>query len=214
MAQEQVIQAKERTKATRNRVLLIVGVLAAMFLLFLFLSRDNNKDTADTSVPAVTSTTITTATTTTAANPTTTAAVTPSSAVAEKLPEAIATKPVVKVPSGPAPKTLQKTDLVVGTGPAVTEGSDVVVNYVGVSYSTKEEFDTSWGREPFPVQNVGQAQVIDGWNQGLVGMKEGGRRQLIIPADLAYGPNSPSPQIAPNETLIFVVDALKVTPKS
>ena len=88
----------------------------------------------------------------------------------------------------------------------------MLVNYVGVSWSTKKEFDASWGRSPFPVENVGQAGVIAGWNEGLIGMKEGGRRQLIIPPDKAYGDTGQG-DIKPGETLVFVVDAVKVTPK-
>ena len=201
LAQAQVVEAKERGKATRSRVLWIVGILVALLALFLFLSRGNTDKAADTTVPA-------------APKEIPAATTVPATTAPAKLPAAIGTKPVVSVPSGPAPKSLQKTDLVVGKGPEVTAGSNVLVNYVGVSYSTKEEFDTSWGRAPFSVDDVGNASVIKGWNEGLVGMKEGGRRQLVIPADLAYGASSPSPKIKANETLIFVIDAIKVTPKA
>jgi peptidylprolyl isomerase len=129
---------------------------------------------------------------------------------------AAATKPEVKVPDGPPPTTLVINDLIEGTGPEVKAGDTAVVQYVGVSYSTGKQFDASWDRgsppdyEPFAVENVGMAQVIDGWNEGIPGMKVGGRRQLIIPPDLAYGPDGRPPVIGPNETLIFVIDLLEI----
>lgn len=123
---------------------------------------------------------------------------------------ASATKPVVDVPSGPAPTTLQIKDLIVGTGPAAATGQTVTVQYVGVDYATKKQFDASWDRgQPFPFP-LGQAQVIKGWDQGVVGMKVGGRRELIIPPDLAYGAQGYPPAIQPNATLVFVVDLVSI----
>ena len=120
------------------------------------------------------------------------------------------TKPVVTVPSGPPPTTLQIKDLVVGTGPAAAVGQQLTMQYVGVAYSTKQQFDASWDRgQPFPFV-LGQGQVIKGWDQGLVGMRVGGRRQLIIPPDLGYGASGSPPAIGPNETLIFVVDLVAI----
>lgn len=119
-------------------------------------------------------------------------------------------KPSVAVPDGAPPKTLQITDIITGSGPEATAGKTVEVHYVGVAYSTKQEFDASWDRgSPFAF-TVGAGNVIRGWDQGVPGMKVGGRRQLIIPPDLAYGPNGTGP-IGPNETLIFVIDLLKVS---
>jgi peptidylprolyl isomerase len=116
------------------------------------------------------------------------------------------TKPKVTVPNGAPPKELVEKDLEVGTGPAAKAGDEVTVQYVGVGYDTKEEFDASWDRgEPFTF-NLGAGEVIPGWDQGVEGMKVGGRRELVIPADLAYGPTGSPPAIGPNETLIFVVD--------
>ncbi|MCA1726348.1 MAG: FKBP-type peptidyl-prolyl cis-trans isomerase [Actinobacteria bacterium] len=120
---------------------------------------------------------------------------------------------MVQVPAGPPPEELVIEDLTTGTGPEIVEGQTAVVHYVGVAYSTGEEFDASWdhpGAEPFPVENVGQAQVIAGWNLGIPGMKVGGRRQLIIPPELAYAERGYPPVIAPNETLIFVIDLLAI----
>jgi peptidylprolyl isomerase len=115
-------------------------------------------------------------------------------------------KPTVDVPAGDAPKTLQSKDIVVGTGAEAANGQKVSVQYVGVSFSTKKQFDTSWGKgSPFSFI-LGAGKVIEGWDQGVVGMKVGGRRQLVIPPDLAYGPGGYPPVIAPNETLVFVID--------
>ena len=115
-------------------------------------------------------------------------------------------KPTVDVPAGDAPKTLQSKDIVVGTGAEAANGQKVSVQYVGVSFSTKKQFDASWDRgSPFKF-TLGAGDVIQGWDQGVVGMKVGGRRQLVIPPDLAYGPGGYPPVIAANETLVFVID--------
>ncbi len=121
-----------------------------------------------------------------------------------------ATKPDVEVPGGPPPKQLEVEDITEGDGAEAQEGDSVTVEYVGVSYSTGKEFDSSWERaEPFTF-TLGGGQVIKGWDEGIVGMKVGGRRQLIIPPDLAYGKQGAPPDIGPNETLVFVVDLVDV----
>jgi peptidylprolyl isomerase len=118
----------------------------------------------------------------------------------------LAQKPDVKVPSGPAPKLLQVDDLVEGTGDAAKAGDTVTVDYVGVLYKNGKQFDASWDRgEPFQFQ-LGAGGVIQGWDQGLVGMKVGGRRMLTIPANLGYGTEGAPPDIPPNAPLVFVVD--------
>jgi peptidylprolyl isomerase len=119
------------------------------------------------------------------------------------------TKPKIVVPSSPPPKALVKNDLVVGTGPEAKGGDEVTVHYVGVGYTSKKEFDASWGGEPFSFA-LGSGLVIAGWEAGIVGMKVGGRRELVIPGALGYGPEGSPPEIGPNETLIFVVDLLGV----
>jgi peptidylprolyl isomerase len=122
------------------------------------------------------------------------------------------TKPKVEVPDGPPPDELESEDLVVGDGAEAKPGDTVTMEYVGVSYSNGKEFDSSWERpEPFTFQ-LGSGQVIPGWDQGIPGMKVGGRRQLIIPPDLAYGEAGSPPDIGPNETLVFVVDLTDVEP--
>ena len=137
---------------------------------------------------------------------TTTTATSTESTTAEAEP----TKPVVKVPEGAPPKKLEIKDLSRGTGAVAEAGDEVTVQYVGVDYKTGEEFDASWERgEPFAFQ-LGGGQVIPGWDQGVEGMRVGGRRELIIPPDLAYGAAGAPPAIAPNATLVFVVDLLGV----
>jgi peptidylprolyl isomerase len=150
---------------------------------------------------------------------TSTAASTPAATTTEAAPPAettettattedpsLAQKPEVKVPSGPAPKLLQVDDLVEGTGDAAKAGDTLTVDYVGVLYKNGKQFDASWDRgEPFQFQ-LGTGNVIQGWDQGLVGMKVGGRRMLTIPANLGYGSEGAPPDIPPNAPLVFVVD--------
>lgn len=120
-------------------------------------------------------------------------------------------KPEIDFPEGEAPKELKIRDIVVGEGAEAKKGQNVSVRYVGVTFETGEEFDASWNRSPnefrFP---LGAGRVIKGWDQGVVGMKVGGRRELTIPAHLAYGDQSPTPAIPKGSTLIFVVDLLAV----
>ena len=125
-------------------------------------------------------------------------------------PGAKKTKPKVAVPSGPPPKQLEIEEIEEGTGAEAKKGDAVSVQYVGVGYESQEEFDSSWSRnEPFSFQ-LGAGMVIPGWDQGVEGMKVGGRRELIIPPELAYGEAGSPPAIGPNETLIFVIDLLAV----
>jgi FKBP-type peptidyl-prolyl cis-trans isomerase len=119
-------------------------------------------------------------------------------------------KPEIDFPGGNPPAELEIKDIWEGDGPEAKAGQHVTVHYVGVSFSTGEEFDASWNRNsPFTFP-LGGGRVIKGWDQGVQGMKVGGRRQLTIPAHLAYGNQSPTPAIKPGETLIFVVDLLSV----
>jgi peptidylprolyl isomerase len=119
-------------------------------------------------------------------------------------------KPVVTVPKGVSPKKFAYKDIVEGNGAAAKSGDKVSVQYVGVGFDTEKEFDSSWSRnEPFSF-TLGGGEVIKGWDKGVEGMKEGGRRELLIPGELAYGAAGSPPTIGPNETLIFVIDLLKV----
>ncbi len=115
-------------------------------------------------------------------------------------------KPEIDFPGGEPPKNLEITDVWEGDGPVAKTGDTVQVHYVGVAYSTGEEFDASWNRgEPLQFR-LGVGQVIAGWDQGVQGMKVGGRRQLVIPPDLAYGDRGAAGAIAPGETQIVVCD--------
>ena len=120
-------------------------------------------------------------------------------------------KPSIESPGGEAPAELQKEDIVTGKGRTAKEGDNVSVQYVGVNWSNGAEFDASWNRgEPFTF-TLGAGNVIPGWDEGVQGMKEGGRRRLVIPPDMGYGEQgTPDGSIPPNETLIFVVDLEKV----
>jgi len=128
-----------------------------------------------------------------------------------KPPPALQTKPVVTVPKGAPPKKLVIKDIVVGSGQPASAGQTVTVNYVGVLYKTGAEFDSSWKRnQPFTTA-LSAGSVIPGWVQGIAGMRVGGRRELIIPPNLAYGKSGSPPTIPPNSTLVFVVDLLSVS---
>jgi len=117
-------------------------------------------------------------------------------------------KPEVDFPGGEPPTELQVSDIWEGDGAVAKAGDTVSVHYVGVAYSTGEEFDASWNRgEPLEFR-LGVGQVIAGWDQGVQGMRVGGRRQLIIPPGLAYGDRGAGNAIAPGETLIFVCDLI------
>lgn len=119
-------------------------------------------------------------------------------------------KPEVDFPGGEPPADLEIKDLWKGEGQEAKAGDSVSVHYVGVAFSTGEEFDSSWNRGTPLRFNLGAGQVISGWDQGVQGMKVGGRRQLTIPAHLAYGDRGAPGAIAPGETLIFVCDLVAV----
>ena len=113
------------------------------------------------------------------------------------------------VPDEPATE-LETTDVIEGDGAVAAEGDEVEVEYVGVGQSSGQEFDSSWeSPEPFSFK-LGAGDVIPGWDQGVAGMSEGGRRLLVIPGELGYGPTGQPPDIGPNETLVFAVDLVKV----
>lgn len=120
------------------------------------------------------------------------------------------TKPDVSIPDTTPGRQLKVEDLAVGEGEQATKGRKVDVHYVGVAWSTGEQFDASWDRgEPLSFR-LGAGEVIVGWDQGVEGMKVGGRRRLTIPPALAYGSRGAGGVIKPNETLVFVVDLVAV----
>jgi peptidylprolyl isomerase len=123
----------------------------------------------------------------------------------------MAEKPQVDVPSDQPPSyQLELEDLVAGDGEEATPGSIVEVHYVGVSWKTGQEFDASWDRGDTFKFGLGKGQVIRGWDEGVSGMKVGGRRRITIPPDLAYGKRGAGGVIGPDETLVFVVDLIGV----
>ena len=139
----------------------------------------------------------------TAATPTPQATATPDNTDTTK-------KPKVTVPDELPPDELQIEDIVKGKGPAAKKGDKLTMQYVGLTWSTSVEFDTSWDSgEPFTF-TLGKGKVIPGWDQGIPGMRQGGRRQLTIPAELAYGAQGSPPKIGPNECLRFIIDLVKI----
>jgi peptidylprolyl isomerase len=136
-------------------------------------------------------------------------------AATPKVPADLAAEPTFSVPSDCSPSKLQTKDLITGTGATVQAGQTITVNYVGKVCKTGKVFDASWTRHQLfttalsPTSATTQG-VIPGWVQGIAGMKVGGRRELIIPASLAYGPAGQPPTIPPNSTLVFVVDLIAV----
>jgi peptidylprolyl isomerase len=120
-------------------------------------------------------------------------------------------KPTVDIPSGEAPPAdLVIDDLEVGSGPEARSGMNVTVHYVGVAWSDGKQFDASWDRGDTFEFGLGRGQVIAGWDQGVAGMKVGGRRRITIPAHLGYGDRGAGGVIKGGETLVFVVDLVDV----
>jgi peptidylprolyl isomerase len=151
---------------------------------------------AGATADSVTATTTTSGSTTTSATSTST---TP-------LPTALKTKPKVVAPTGPPPKTLAIKDLIKGTGPVATATSTVTVQYVGVLYKGGKQFAASWDDGSGQPTSLPLSGVIKGWEQGIPGMRVGGRRELIIPPNLGYGAAGSPPKIPANATLVFVID--------
>ena len=121
-------------------------------------------------------------------------------------------KPHVYVPPGETPPAeMVIEDLEVGDGAEATSGNNVEVHYVGVSWRTRQQFDASWDRGDTFEFRLGAGQVISGWDEGVAGMKVGGRRRLVLPPDKAYGKRGAGGVIGPDETLVFVVDLLGLT---
>ena len=147
--------------------------------------------------------------TTTTPAPTTTL---PPIPVPDRSPAGTAGKePTITVPPGSAPTHLESSDLIVGTGATAKPGDVVTVQYVLATYSSKKEIQASWTSQPFTFTlDATPEQVISGWDKGVVGMKVGGRRELIIPPALGYGDRSAGPGISANDTLVFIIDLLKI----
>lgn len=192
-------EAKRRKTMRRTVIIAIVAVVVVTSAAYFF------------SGSSTTTTTTSTAVTTTTSNvTTTTAAPVKFSPVASPSPAGtFGTAPTVVVPAGTAPTTPEMSDLIVGTGPIAKIGQKLTMQYVLATYSTHKVIQSSWTAQPFTF-TLGVGQVIPAWDKGLVGMRVGGRRELIVPPSLGYGATSPGTGIAANDTLVFVVDLLKV----
>ena len=191
----------------------VVGAFGALGLASCSSSPSNSSASSNVASTSHTGSGPSTTTTTVAAGVSSTTtpggAITPIPA-ADRSPAGTAgTAPTIKIPSGTPPTSLQSADLITGTGATAQTGDNVTVQYVLGTYSSGKEVQSSWTSQPFSF-TLGAGQVIPGWDQGVVGMKVGGRRELIIPPSLGYGDQSPGAGIAPNDTLVFVIDLLKV----
>lgn len=120
------------------------------------------------------------------------------------------TKPSITIPDGDAPTELVVVDEIEGDGAEAKRGQRVVVHYAGVAWSNGREFDSSWSRNDTFDFRLGAGEVISGWDEGVAGMKVGGRRRLTIPPHMGYGSRGAGGVIKPNETLVFVVDLVDV----
>ena len=190
---------RQKRSSQIKRSVIVAAVLLASLFIVQKLTGGSGKKTA---VSAAGSTTTTTAAA--ASGPKTTCP-------ASGFDPALAKKPTIDVPKQPA-TALGKDDLVVGTGEVVPEGATIQARYVGVDQATGKEFDSSWKRGCDPSE-FSLTQVIPGWTQGIPGMKVGGRRLLTIPGDLGYGAAGQSAAgIGPNDTLVFVVDVVAISP--
>lgn len=189
LAAKKRAQAKRRKKIMNNALIGLSGVAVVALLLFVFGVFDGD--------PATDPQASASASPSTGAGP---------AQIPDDADPALLEKPTVTAGTGEVTE-LKVTPLITGTGPAVQSGQTVYVNYVGVNYATGEEFDTSWGRQPFNF-TIGRGDVIQGWDQGLLGVTVGSRVQLDIPAALAYPQNTSGD--ATSGALRFVVDVIAV----
>jgi peptidylprolyl isomerase len=205
---ERMQRHAQRRKNIRRGVIvgvvavLVIGIGAALF--------SGGKSPATTT----TTTAAATATTTTTAPTTTTTVVVPSSFAAVADPSAAGVfgkAPTVTVPTGAAPSVMELSNLITGHGTLARQNDTVEMQYVLATYSSGKVVQSSWTSSPFTTPLTNGA-VIPGFFDGVVGMRVGGRRELVIPPSLGYGDTSPGTGIAKNDTLVFVIDLLKVTP--
>jgi len=201
-------KAKKRRRQIRNTI--IVAVIAGIVIGIVFLTSSNNTPKKSATTTTTTTTAPTTTTTTVAGSTTTTVPATIAAIPAADLsPAGTAGKaPTVVVPPGSPPTQLESADLITGTGPAAKTGDALTVQYVLATYSSRKTVQSSWTSQPFTF-TLGQG-VIQGWDQGVVGMKVGGRRELIVPPSLGYGSTAQGTGIAANDTLVFIIDLVKI----
>ena len=196
--------AKRRKTIQRTSIVVVVAIVIIVSAALLF--RGKSTPTTTTSLAAGATTT-----TTTAAASTTTTAPVHFVPVASPSPAGTFGKaPTVIVPAGNPPTTPELSDLIVGNGQPAKIGQKLTVQYVLATYSTRKVIQSSWTAQPYTF-TLGAGQVITGWDKGLVGMRVGGRRELILPPSLGYGSVARGGGIAANDTLVFVVDLLKIS---
>jgi peptidylprolyl isomerase len=201
-------KAKKRRKQIRNAI--IVAVIAGIVIGIVFLTSSNSPPKKSATTTTTTTTAPTSTTTTVAGSTTTTAPATIGAIPAADLsPAGTAGKaPTVVVPPGSPPTQLESADLITGTGAAAKTGDALTVQYVLATYSSRKTVQSSWTSQPFTF-TLGQG-VIPGWDEGVVGMKVGGRRELIVPPSLGYGSTAQGSGIAANDTLVFIIDLVKI----
>ena len=206
-ARRQKIEAQQRAakrRKTIQRTSIVVVVAIAIIVSAALLFRGKSTPTTTTTVAAA-------PTTTTTAPATTSTAAVHFAPVASPSPAGTFGKaPTVIVPAGPPPTTPEMSNLITGTGPAAKDGQSLTVQYVLATYSTRKVIQSSWTAQPFTF-TLGAGHVITGWDKGLVGMRVCGRRELILPPSLGYGAVARGGGIAANDTLVFVVDLLKIS---
>ena len=208
-------ESKRRQTLRRWVIISIVGAMVLGTGAALFSGGSSTTTTTTTTLATTTTTMAQGSTTTTGA--VTTSTIAASVSTFQPIPAAdrsaagkSGSEPTVTVPTSAAPTQMLSSDLIAGTGAAAKAGDTLQMQYVLATYSTHKVQQSSWTSSPFSFK-LGTGQVIKGWDLGIVGMREGGRRELIIPASLGYGAQSPGNGIAANDTLVFVVDLLKVT---
>ena len=206
-ARRQKIEAQQRAakrRKTIQRTSIVVVVAIAIIVSAALLFRSKSAPTTTTTVAAAPTTTTTPVTTTSTAPVHFAPVASPSPA------GTFGKAPTVIVPAGPPPTTPEMSNLITGTGPAAKDGQSLTVQYVLATYSTRKVIQSSWTAQPFTF-TLGAGHVITGWDKGLVGMRVGGRRELILPPSLGYGAVARGGGIAANDTLVFVVDLLKIS---
>jgi len=201
-------KAKKRRKQIRN--VIVVAVIAGIVIGIVFLTSSSSPPKKSATTTTTTTTTAPTTTTTSVAGSSTTVPPAIGAIPAADLsPAGTAGKaPTVVVPPGSPPTQLESADLITGTGAVAKTGDALTVQYVLATYSSRKTVQSSWTSQPFTF-TLGQG-VIQGWDEGVVGMKVGGRRELIVPPSLGYGSTAQGAGIAANDTLVFIIDLVKI----
>ena len=196
--------AKRRKTIQRSSIVVVIAIVIIVSAALLFRGKSTPTTTTTLAAGAANTTTLAVGTTTTTAPVHFAPVASPSPA------GTFGKAPTVIVPAGNPPTTPELTDLIVGNGQPAKIGQKLTVQYVLATYSTRKVIQSSWTAQPYTF-TLGAGQVITGWDKGLVGMRVGGRRELILPPSLGYGSVARGGGIAANDTLVFVVDLLKIS---